>query len=287
MLLNRPSFFCVPFVVLSFLFSSFVTLELTMGDSSGGTPGPSGLRNLNNLLEKTKEKYQKLHPGDKRWPCPFCLIKANTLFQRKIHIRKEHPILMDDGNEQKILSQYESSFSQYSQILTEPIKEINVSTTDDLSKFLKLINETTHEDSKVRSDLSTSTTNDTNDTAELYEDDDEEVFYCPYDSTHKKSFRNRRGLNIHFGKMHPGKKKIKRDDVEYVYKTNENAETTDFGRKLAYFKITTATLRRCPKGARQDLAVSLTRVIRNIVNDNSENSWNDLLIFPYATLRIN
>lgn len=61
--------------------------------------------------------------------------------------------------------------------------------------------------------------------------------------THKKQFRNRRGVNIHIGKIHPGKKKIKRDDVKYIYITNESAETTDFGRKLVYFKRTTATLR--------------------------------------------
>lgn len=44
-----------------------------MGDSSGGTQGPSGIQNMKEFLEKTKEKYNSLFPKDKRWPCPFCL----------------------------------------------------------------------------------------------------------------------------------------------------------------------------------------------------------------------
>lgn len=49
----------------------------------------------------------------------------------------------------------------------------------------------------------------------------------------------------------------KRDEVEYVYISNENAKISDFGLKLAYFKRTKATLRRCPKGAYEDWVVTL------------------------------
>lgn len=117
-----------------------------------------------------------------------------------------------------------------------------------------------------------------------YEDDDEETFYCPYNCN--KSFPTIRGLNIHIGRMHPGKNKIKRDEIHYEYISNANEDLTDFGEKLAFLRGTTATLRRCPKGARQDLAVSLTNVIRQVVNQNNEVAWNNLLLFPYATLRI-
>ena len=86
--------------------------------------------------------------------------------------------------------------------------------------------------------------------------------------------------------MHPGKKKIKREEIQYEYILNENDDVTDFGQKLAYFRATTATLRRCPKGARQDLAASITNAIRKVINENNEQSWNNLLLFPYATLRL-
>lgn len=38
--------------------------------------------------------------------------------------------------------------------------------------------------------------------------------------------------------------------------------------------------------ARQVLAVALTNVIRQVVNENNDVSWNNLLLFPYATLGI-
>lgn len=46
-----------------------------MEDSSGGSPGPAGIKNLKELLQKTKDKFETTHPEDKRWPCPFCLNK--------------------------------------------------------------------------------------------------------------------------------------------------------------------------------------------------------------------
>lgn len=79
-----------------------------------------------------------------------------------------------DGNEQRLLSQYERTFSQDSTLMTEPTKDKNVFTTDDLTKFLKLINEATTKTGNV------SSTSTTNERTELFEDNDEEVFYCPY-----------------------------------------------------------------------------------------------------------
>lgn len=81
-----------------------------MGDSSGGTPGTSGLSNLTGLLEKTRNKFLLLNPNDKRWPCPFCFYKGKSLFQCKLHIKREHPNLMTTDS-QTLLSQYECTIS--------------------------------------------------------------------------------------------------------------------------------------------------------------------------------
>lgn len=80
-----------------------------MGDSSGGTPGLSGINDLKDLLEKTKAKYVSLHPNDNRWPCPFCLSKEKTLIQCKIHIKRDHTNLMNTAD-RNLLSQYERNF---------------------------------------------------------------------------------------------------------------------------------------------------------------------------------
>ncbi len=250
-----------------------------MGDSSGGIPGPSGLSNLTDLLEKTKEKYQLFNLNDKRWPCPFCLSKQPSLFQCKIHIRHDHPSMV--RADKNLLSQF---LHEVSDEVIESTIDSNVSVKENITKYLDAITEAINNDTKKESVQDK--TNGTFASNDFQENEDEEVFYCPYGCTRKNSFRNLRGLNIHIGKMHPEKKKIKRDEIEYIYVTDENAATTDFGITLANFKSTTATLRRCPKGARQDLAVTLTKVIRRVINENCENSWNDLLIFPYATLRI-
>lgn len=179
-----------------------------MGDSSGGTPGPSGLQDLKELLKKTKDKYNLFHPDDKRWPCPFCLEKPKSLFQCKFHIKKDHPSIARNNVEGFIFQEEENqsiSCSQVSRNITPP----------DLTDFLQLINDATP-NAQVNN-TNTSKTEVSSDFFSLneYEDDDEEVFYCPYDCKTKKPFQQLRGLNIHIGRMHPGKKKIRREDIEY------------------------------------------------------------------------
>lgn len=66
-----------------------------MESESGGEPGGSGLQNLKELLVKTRDKYRAIHQNDSRWPCPFCLHKAKTLVQCKIHINQEHKIITE------------------------------------------------------------------------------------------------------------------------------------------------------------------------------------------------
>lgn len=254
-----------------------------MGDSSGGTPGPSGLNDLRDLLQRTKDRYEMIHSNKKLWPCPFCLHKAKSLFQCQMHVRSDHQNLARDT--QNFVSQSDETCDS----LSSENRDRDDVTPIDLTEFLQLINDATCDDSakdkKDNSNVSQAegSTNFFNFNEEDYE---EETFLCPYDCNNKKPFNSLRGLNIHIGRMHKGKKKIKRNEIQYEYVCNINDDFSDFGQKLSFYRSTTATLRRCPKGARQDLAVALTNVIRQVVNENDEASWNNLLIFPYATLRI-
>lgn len=95
-----------------------------------------------------------------------------------------------------------------------------------------------------------------------------------------------RGLNVHIGKKHKGKKKITLDQLEYENINIDEYDLNDIGLLLALLRKTTPTLRRCPKGARSNLASTLTNVINNCVRSNNEESWNALLLFPYTALRL-
>jgi hypothetical protein len=46
------------------------------------------------------------------------------------------------------------------------------------------------------------------------------------------------------------------------------------------------TLRRCPKGARIELANFLTEKLKDVTSSNSVLAWQTLLILPYATLQV-
>ena len=145
-----------------------------MRDSYEGTPGTSGINNLNDLLQKTKIKYNLIHHNDKRWPCPFCLNKERTLFQCKVHIRKDHANLM---NEQ---------FNHFALDDSASNNESDNTTPKDLTDFLHLINDTSSEDhGPNENDLKNIDSNEANsrhtNTLDLNysEDEDEETFYCP------------------------------------------------------------------------------------------------------------
>lgn len=56
-----------------------------------GGQGGSGITILRDLIIIQRKHYQETKPNDKRWPCPFCLLKSKTNLQCIIHIKKEHP----------------------------------------------------------------------------------------------------------------------------------------------------------------------------------------------------
>lgn len=87
-------------------------------------------------------------------------------------------------------------------------------------------------------------------------------------------------------KKHPDKNKVKKEDYEGGDYEFNSIDLNDFGHRLAFLRKSIPTLRRCPKGARQDVANCLTNVVNQCVRMNDEHSWNRLLLFPYATLKI-
>src|ERR1700744_638876 len=115
-----------------------------MGDSSDGTPGSSGLQDMKNLLQRTKNQYILIHSNDKRWPCPFCLHKAKTLFQCKLHIRNDHPNLGQNftqyDNQNLTNSCDNNLLSPNAEFSNDNSIDKNNQTSDDLTEFLKLLN---------------------------------------------------------------------------------------------------------------------------------------------------
>lgn len=61
-----------------------------MGRPPGGEQGTSGISNIKDLIEKSKERFNELYPDDIRWPCPFCILKSNSKIQCYNHICRDH-----------------------------------------------------------------------------------------------------------------------------------------------------------------------------------------------------
>lgn len=134
-----------------------------MENESGGEVGGSGLQDLGKLLKKTREKYKTLHPNDPRWPCPFCLHKAKTLVQCKIHLNKDHKMLTMDNVRDALTESQPKSAEESSQNFTN----------DDLKRFLELIE------------------NDQNTTSQSSINQTSKCSRCGFQA------KNSRGLNIH------------------------------------------------------------------------------------------
>jgi hypothetical protein len=59
-----------------------------------------------------------------------------------------------------------------------------------------------------------------------------------------------------------------------------------FSELLASLKRSVPTIRRVPRGARLVVALALKDTIVAVTQDNSEQAWQSLLLFPFATLGI-
>lgn len=225
-----------------------------MGDTSGGEPGPSGLNDLRNLLKKTKEKYQLLHPKDKRWPCPFCLNKEKTLIKCRIHIMKDHQIFTQ--NNPNIFS--ESVSQSQSKTEDENENKSQNSTTKDLRDFLNMINDEANKNPDLNLEDSTNST----------------IILCSQCGFRAK---NNRGLKIH---LHSCRKKnlsnnFQKDDSS-ENKSQQNF--VDLIDELIYYRSRKRIIKRIPKGARKIVCEELTKTILECATSKTpEPSWKKLL----------
>ncbi len=203
-----------------------------MGNESGGEPGCSGLQDMKKLLEKTREKYQFLNPNRTAWPCSFCLHKAETLIQCKIHIKTEHKIITTKD--------VEDALSQSQTNVVDDGEKTNFS-QDDLKQFLKLI----------ENDIENSTP--------------EMASNCLKCNRRGFIAKNKRGLSIHTTSCI--KKNSIADDSQKET-TSEGNETLI--ESLINIRGQRRAMNRIPKGARKIVCEEYTKIIIECVSDNSE-----------------
>jgi len=68
--------------------------------------------------------------------------------------------------------------------------------------------------------------------------------------------------------------------------SEEKSDTSDLGKELSKLRRVIPTLRRCPKGARREVAESLNQVLTEVLSSNDVVTWGRLLKFPYTALRV-
>lgn len=148
-----------------------------MGDASGGTPGCSHANDLKLLLEETKHKFSSMNPHNKCWPCPFCFNKEKSMLRCIMHVKKEHPNLAN--------STVNDLLSQNVDLSTDDSTDKNNQNINDLSEFLKLVN------NDVTDNVQSSTERENETNSMQFEDmlsgDDDDYFNCPH-CKEKKTF---------------------------------------------------------------------------------------------------
>lgn len=214
-----------------------------MGSNSGGNPGGSGMQNLKELLQKTREKYQTISPNDSRWPCPFCLHKAKTLVQCKVHLSKDHKMLTKE-NIHEALSQTQTNTNSIAN------NENNENfTPKDLQDFLNSIEQ---ENDKQSEQFNTVCSR------------------CGFKA------KNNRGLNIHTRSCN--KKNLSTLNNPQPTDTESQIPLIE---KLISYRSQRRVMNRIPKGARKIVCEELTKIILKCTTDNSEKSWEKLFTFAY------
>jgi len=66
----------------------------------------------------------------------------------------------------------------------------------------------------------------------------------------------------------------------------QKSDISDLGKELSKLRRVIPTLRRCPKGARREVAESLIIALTEVLSSNDVVSWGKLLKFPYKALRV-
>lgn len=179
---------------------------------------------------------------------PFCLHKAKTLIQCKIHIRQDH----------KIISNKDVHDTLQLQICDFDESERNNNfSQDDLKELLKMI-ETNSDDSQS---MIGSYSNETKCTR------------CGFTA------KNNRGLKIHLHTCN------KRSQTTQNVQQSSNETLIE---RLMSLRSQRRIMNRIPKGARKTICEEYTKTIFKCITDkeNSENSWDKLFTFAYNTLQL-
>lgn len=217
-----------------------------MENESGGEPGCSGLQNMKELLDKTRQKYRIHYPNDTSWPCPFCLHKAKTLMQCKIHISGDHEILTKKDIQYTLQSQISSADESESN---------NNFSQQDLVEFLKLIK------------------SDNNDQLSMV--GKAKCTRCGFIA------KNSHGLKIH---LYTCNKRSQSTQNEQQSSDSEAEETLI--EKLMSLRSQRRIMNRIPKGARKIVCEEYSKAILECISENSDRSWEKLFIFVYNALQL-
>lgn len=263
-----------------------------MGDSSGGQPSNSEKTELKVLIVTFKERHKEMYPNDDRWPCPFCLVVANTNIQCNIHIAKDHPNV-PKTSKKGFFSQVENqqSVKTVRQRLTRKCKNRSSpqpsieETFNDLTKFLKIIEEEYTEFNDLvenpRNEQQAQESHSYEFAKNRSNINQGNVLkgpcpHCP-PSLANKLYKLPNGLKIHCKKIHP------EVTLSNIFDNDASTITIDsIAEKLTFMKKNLNVLKRIPKGARLLAAHNLSDVIDTCVKKNDLKSWCDLLFFSYA-----
>jgi len=74
-------------------------------------------------------------------------------------------------------------------------------------------------------------------------------------------------------------------EIEIEKEESSHPEDNYFEDLFPRLKSTMPTLRRCPRGARQEVALQFSKALEDVTNVNSTDAWKTLLLLPFATLR--
>jgi hypothetical protein len=99
---------------------------------------------------------------------------------------------------------------------------------------------------------------------------------CPFSPLHL--FKDEKRLRTHVGKYHCDKQ---------VDISNTNVPRRSIQEKLINLHSKIHTLRRIPKGARNQSADKLSSVIHECINSNSILAWENLFVFAYISFNLN
>ncbi|KAL0841363.1 hypothetical protein ABMA28_015062 [Loxostege sticticalis] len=92
-------------------------------------------------------------------------------------------------------------------------------------------------------------------------------------------FKGNRGLKIHLGRAH-------KSAASDLATTSHHPSNQPFWQTLGNLKKSLPVVKRIPRSARHQVALSLTQCIERVVSENSFDRWSELLSFSYKILNV-